>query len=75
MLRIAVWLCLVLAVGYVALHLFLGIAGGLIGLVLGLAWLLLKAMVVLALAYAVLGLVAPDAARKVRLLVAGTRGV
>jgi predicted lipid-binding transport protein (Tim44 family) len=71
MLRIAGSLCVVAVVGYVALHLAFGVAGGLLGLFFALAFLLLKALLALALIYFVLGIVAPDAARKVRSFVSG----
>jgi hypothetical protein len=71
MLRIAGSLCVVAVVGYVALHLVFGVAGGLLGLLFALAFLLFKALLALALVYFILSLVAPDAARKMRGFVVG----
>jgi hypothetical protein len=44
----------------------LGVAGGVLGLLLGIAWLLFKLLIVAAVVYFVLTIVAPDTARKVR---------
>jgi hypothetical protein len=71
MLKIAATVCVVAMVGTVALHLAFGVAGGLLGMLFGLAWLLFKALLGLALVYFVLSIVAPDAARKVRGFVSG----
>ena len=71
MLRMAGSAFVLAVVGIVVLHLVLGMAGGLIGLLFGVAWLLFKAMLALTLLYFVLSVVAPDAARKMRGIVSG----
>ena len=49
-----------------AIRIIFGVAGGILGLILGVAWLFLKLLIVAAIVYFVLTLVAPDTARKVR---------
>jgi hypothetical protein len=66
MFRTAATLALVALVALVALRIVAGVAGGILGLLIGVAWLFAKLLVVALIVYFVLTLVAPDTARKVR---------
>ncbi len=66
MFRTAATLALAALVTLVAIRIIFGVAGGILGLILGVAWLFLKLLIVAAIVYFVLTLVAPDTARKVR---------
>ena len=59
-------IAVVAVVAYVAIHFVFGIAGGIIGLLLGLAWFLLKAMLVVGVVYFILTIVSPETAKKMR---------
>jgi len=66
MFRTAAALAIVALLTLVAIRIVAGVAGGILGLALGLAWLALKILIVAGIVYFVLTLVAPDTARKVR---------
>jgi hypothetical protein len=66
MFRTVATLALVALAALVAIRIVAGVAGGILGLLLGLAWLGLKVLIVVGLAYFVLTLIAPDTARKLR---------
>jgi hypothetical protein len=59
-------LAIVGAVIYVALQLVLGVAGGIVGILLSLAWLALKVLLVVGLIYWLLTVFAPEMAQKLR---------
>jgi ABC-type transport system involved in multi-copper enzyme maturation permease subunit len=59
--------------GYVALKILFGFAGGLIGLVISVAWFALKILVFVGVAYWILSIIAPDMAKRVRERVGGTQ--
>jgi hypothetical protein len=71
MFRTAATLALVALVALVAIRIFAGVAGGILGLLIGLAWLFLKLLIVAGIVYFVLTLVAPETARKLRDRVSG----
>ena len=52
--------------GYVALKIVFGITGGIIGLLLSLAWLSLKVLLVVGLIYWLLSVFSPETAKKMR---------
>ena len=64
--RIAAPLLIAILVGYVALKLVFGVAGGLIGVLLSLAWLALKVLLVVGLIYWLLTVFSPETAKKMR---------
>ncbi len=57
---------LVSLLGYVAIRIVFGVAGGIVGLLLSLAWLALKVLLVVGLVYWVLSVFSPETARKMR---------
>lgn len=66
MIRTVFSLAVVALVGYVALKLVFGVAGGLIGLLLSLAIFALKVALVVGLVYWLLTVFSPETAKKVR---------
>jgi len=72
MFRTAATLALVALVALVAIRIVAGVAGGILGLLLACAWLLFKLLIVAAVAYFVLTIVAPDKARKLRERISGS---
>ncbi|HUJ28805.1 MAG TPA: hypothetical protein VLW85_22445 [Myxococcales bacterium] len=71
--RIAAPLLIVILVGYVALKLVFGVAGGLIGVLLSLAWFALKILLVVGLIYWLLSVFSPETAKKMRDSFRGTQ--
>jgi hypothetical protein len=67
-------IALAVLVGYVVVRVVFGFAGGLIGLLLALAWFALKLLLFVGVAYWVLSVLAPDTARKIRDRVQGSPG-
>ena len=65
-------IAIAIVAGILAMKLIFGFAGGLIGLLLSVAWLALKLLVFAGVAYWVLTLIAPELARKIRDRVQGT---
>ena len=59
--------------GYVAIKILFGFAGGLIGLIISVAWFALKILVFVGVAYWILSIIAPDMARRVRERVGGAQ--
>lgn len=57
---------LVSLLGYVAIRIVFGVAGGIVGLLLSLAWLALKVLLVVGLVYWVLSVFSPETARKMK---------
>jgi hypothetical protein len=57
---------------WVAFKLVFGVAGGIIGLLLGLAWFALKLLIIVGVGYFILKIVSPETARRVRERVGGT---
>ena len=53
-------------VGWIALKIVFGVAGGIVGLLVSLAWLLLKILLVVGIVYWVLSVFSPETARKMR---------
>ena len=66
MLRTVAVLAAVAVVGWIALKLVFGVAGGLIGLLISLAWLGLKITLVVGLIYWLLTVFSPETAQKLR---------
>lgn len=66
MLRTAAAVAVVGIVTVVTLRVVFGVVGGLVGVLLALAWLLLKLLLVAGLGFWVLKVLNPDAARRVR---------
>ncbi len=64
--RTIVGLAIIGIVTYVAFKLALGVAGGLVGLLLSLAWLALKIALVAALIYWLISVFSPETAKKMR---------
>jgi uncharacterized membrane protein len=57
---------IVALVGWIALKIVFGVAGGLVGLLLSLAWLLLQIALVVGLVYWLLTVFSPETARKMK---------
>ncbi len=72
--RFAATFAIIAVIAWIAFKVVFGVAGGIIGLLLALAWLALKLLLVGGAIYFVLSLVAPDLARKVRERVSGEPG-
>lgn len=52
--------------GWIAVKVIFGFAGGVIGLLLSLAWLVLKLLLVVGIVYWLISVFSPDTARKIR---------
>jgi uncharacterized membrane protein len=59
-------IAIVALVGWIALKIVFGVAGGMVGLLLSLAWLILKILLVVGIVYWVLSVFSPETARKMR---------
>jgi len=66
MIRTAASVAIVGLICWVAIKIVFGVTGGIIGLLLSLAWLLLKIMLVVGLVYWLLTVFSPETARKMR---------
>ncbi len=55
-------------------NIVLGVAGGIIGLLLSLAWLVLKILIIGGIAYFVIAAISPDTARRIRESIGGGTG-
>jgi hypothetical protein len=64
--RTAGTLVLLALAGWLAVKLIFGFAGGIIGLLLSLAWLALKVLLVVGIVYWLISVFSPDTARKIR---------
>jgi hypothetical protein len=71
MLRNAFAIAVAVVIGACVLKLVSGVVGGVLGLLLGLAWLALKILIFVGVAYFVLSIISPDTARRVRERVGG----
>ena len=52
--------------GYLAIRIVFGVAGGIVGLLLSLAWLALKVLLVVGLVYWLLSVFSPETARRMK---------
>ncbi|HEY6912329.1 MAG TPA: hypothetical protein VI356_23315 [Myxococcales bacterium] len=66
MLRTAASIAIVGLICWVAIKIVFGVTGGIIGLLLSLAWLLLKILLVVGIVYWLLTVFSPETARKMR---------
>jgi hypothetical protein len=66
MIRAAFRLAVVALVAWFALRLIFGFAGGIVALLLSLAWMVLKVMLVVGLIYWLLTVFSPETAKKMR---------
>jgi hypothetical protein len=71
MLRTAFAIGVAVVIGACVMKLFTGVVGGLLGVLLAIAWLALKVLIFVGVAYFVLSIISPDTARKVRERVGG----
>ncbi len=60
------FLAVVAVLGYVAIKIAFGVAGGIVGLLLSLAWFVLKVVLVVGLVYWLLTVFSPETAKKMR---------
>jgi hypothetical protein len=60
------FLAVVAVLGYVAIKIAFGVAGGIVGLLLSLAWFALKVVLVVGLVYWLLTVFSPETAKKMR---------
>jgi hypothetical protein len=66
MIRTAATLALVVVAAWLAIRILFGFAGGIIGLLLSLAWFALKVLLVVGLIYWLLTVFSPETAKKMR---------
>ncbi len=59
-------IAVVALVGWIAFKLVFGVAGGIVGILLSLAWLALKILLVVGIVYWVLSVFSPETARKMK---------
>jgi uncharacterized membrane protein len=59
-------IAIVALIGWIALKIVFGVAGGIVGLLLSLAWLILKILLVVGIVYWVLSVFSPETARKMK---------
>jgi putative Mn2+ efflux pump MntP len=71
MLRNAFAIAVAVVIGACVLKLVSGVVGGVLGLLLALAWLAFKILIFVGVAYFVLSIISPDTARRVRERVGG----
>jgi hypothetical protein len=64
-------IAIVALIGWVAIQIVFGVAGGIVGLLLSLAWLALKVLLVVGIVYWVLSVFSPETARRLRDLFKG----
>lgn len=69
--RTAASIAIVGLICWVAIKIVFGVTGGIIGLLLSLAWLLLKVLLVVGLVYWLLTVFSPETARKMREAIKG----
>lgn len=60
------FLAVVVVLGYVAIKIVFGVAGGIVGLLFSLAWFVLKVALVVGLVYWLLTVFSPETAKKMR---------
>jgi hypothetical protein len=73
--RTAGTIAVVAIAAWIAFKLVFGVAGGIIGLLLGLAWFALKVLLLVGVGYFILKIVSPETARRVRECVARTENL
>jgi hypothetical protein len=73
--RTAGTIAVVALAAWIAFKLVFGVAGGIIGLLLALAWFALKLLLLLGVGYFILKIVSPETARRVRECIAGTENL
>jgi len=66
MIRTAATLALVVVAAWLAIRILFGFAGGILGLLLSLAWFALKVLLVVGLIYWLLTVFSPETAKKMR---------
>ena len=66
MVRTVATLALIALLTLVTIRIVAGVAGGILALLIGVLWLFLKLLIVAAVVYFVLTIVAPETARKLR---------
>ncbi len=66
MLRTAASIAIVALVSWIAIRIVFGVTGGILGILLSLAWLALKLLLVVGLIYWLLTVFSPETARKMR---------
>jgi len=66
MIRTAATIAVVVVAAWLAIRILFGFAGGLLGLLLSLAWFALKVLLVVGLVYWLLTVFSPETAKKVR---------
>jgi uncharacterized membrane protein len=59
-------IAIVALIGWITLKIVFGVAGGVVGLLLSLAWLILKILLVVGIVYWVMSVFSPETARKMR---------
>ncbi|MCA1827958.1 MAG: hypothetical protein ABR567_21600 [Myxococcales bacterium] len=64
--RTVATVAVVALIGWVCIKVVFGFAGGIIGLLLSLAWLALKVALVVGIVYWLISVFSPDTARKIR---------
>ncbi len=64
-------IAVVLLVGFVVLKIVFGVTGGLIGILISLAWFAFKVLVVVGVVYWLLSVFSPETAKKMRDVVKG----
>ncbi len=64
--RTAASIAFVVLIGYVAIKIVFGVAGGLLGLLLSIAWLALKVALVVGIVYWLLSVFSPETAEKMK---------
>jgi uncharacterized membrane protein len=64
--RTAASIAFVVLIGYVAIKIVFGVAGGLVGLLLSLCWLALKVLLVVGIIYWLLSVFSPETAEKMK---------
>lgn len=57
---------IVALIGWIAIKVVFGVAGGLVGLLLSLAWLVLKVVLIVGIVYWMLTVFSPETARKMK---------
>ncbi|MGZ6141876.1 MAG: hypothetical protein ACXWLM_01000 [Myxococcales bacterium] len=57
---------IVAVLGWIAIKIVFGFAGGIVGLLLALCWLALKVLLVVGIVYWLISVFSPDTARKIR---------
>ena len=59
-------IAIVSLLGWIAIQIVFGVAGGIVGLLLSIAWLVLKILLVVGIVYWVVSVFSPETARKMK---------